>query len=122
MSPRVFEGIVDRLFDADTFKMSGQVNLAQDLLHTNGEIFRGGYDCGEILKLVQILMIEAGEDFAGDGRIERREVADHARIGRDGAADRDLQKVIVSVSMGIVALAVGLKVRRVTKHRIVQAM
>ena len=64
MSACVFEGVVGGLFDADTFKMSWQVNLTQYLLHPDGKIFRGWNDCAKILKLVQILMIEAIEDFA----------------------------------------------------------
>ncbi len=90
--------------------MSGQWQPAQYLLNPDREIFRGWNDGAEILKLIQILMIEAVEHFAGDHRVQRGQIADHSGFRRDGAADRDLKKIIVAVSVGMVALAIGFPV------------
>ena len=73
-------------------------------------------------KLIQILMIEAVEDLAGDHRVQRAQIADHSGLRRNGAADGDLKKIIVAVSVGMVALAVGLPVGGLAERRIVQAV
>jgi hypothetical protein len=119
---RKLEGVVGGLLDADTFKMSGEGDTAQDLLALDGKIFRGGDGCAEFLKLVQILMIEAVEDFAGDDGVKMGEIAEHSGGGGDGAADGDLKKIIVSVAVGIVALAVGFAVGVGGEQGIMQAM
>ncbi len=74
----------------------------------------------EILKLIQILMVEAVEDFARDGRVQRAEIADHSGLRRNGAADGDLEKIVVAVAVGMIALAVGLAVGGFAERRIVQ--
>ena len=102
--------------------MSGQGNPAQDLLGLDGEIFCGGHHCAEFLKLVQILMIETIEDFAGDDGVESCEVADHSSGGGNGTADRNFKKIVVSVAVGIVALAVGVAIGLRAERGIVQAM
>ena len=102
--------------------MSGQGQPAQDLLDTDGEIFSGRNNIAEFLKMVQILMIEPVEDFAGDEGIERAEIADHSGLRGDGATDGDFEKIIVSVAVGIVALAVGVAIGLRAERGIVQAM
>ena len=49
----------------------------------------------------------AGEHFPFDESVEIDEVADHAGGGIDRAADGDFEGVVVAVSVGVVAFAVG---------------
>ena len=76
-------------------------------VNLDAEIFRGGHFVGEFLQGVQILVVEAGEHFPFDEAVEIDQVADHAGLFVDRAADGDFDDVVVAVSVGIVAFAVG---------------
>src|ERR1700682_4381561 len=73
-------------------------------LHT--KVFRGGHVSGELLQGIQVLQVVAGEHFTLDETIEVDQVTDHASAIVHRAADRYLQDIVVSVSMGIIALPV----------------
>jgi hypothetical protein len=72
----------------------------------NTEIFRGGHFLGEFFHRIQILVIEAREHFPFDEAVEIGEVADHSGSLIDLAADGYFEDVVVSVTVGIVALSV----------------
>ncbi|MCU1304774.1 MAG: hypothetical protein JWQ87_5058 [Candidatus Sulfotelmatobacter sp.] len=71
------------------------------------EVLGGGNLLGEFRQHVQVFVAVAGKDFPFDEAIEIGEIADHAGVLVDGAADRHFDSVVVAVSVGVVALAVG---------------
>jgi hypothetical protein len=73
-------------------------------LHT--QVFRRGDVPGELLQRIQVLQVVPGEQFPFDKTIEVDQVADHASAVVHLPADRYLQDIVVSVSMGIIALPV----------------
>ena len=79
----------------------------QYFVDLDAEIFRSRHGSGEFLQCIQILQVVAGEQFPFDESIKIDEVADHSGRGIDLAADCDFQGVIVSVSVRVVAFAVG---------------
>ena len=96
--------------------MSGQRHTVQDLLNADCEVFRSGNHVTEFLKLIQILVVEAVQDFARNYRVKPAEIADHPSLGRDGAADSDFKKVVVAVSVRMVAFSIGLTIGRVAER------
>ena len=73
----------------------------------NTKIFGGRNFGREFLQGVQILVIVAGEHFPFDEAVQISEVADHAGFFVDMTADGYLDCVVVAVTMGVVAFAVG---------------
>ena len=73
----------------------------------DAEIFRSRHGFREFLQGIQIFQVVAGEHFLLHALIEIDQVADHTRALIDLAADCYLEHVIVAVSVGIIALAVG---------------
>jgi hypothetical protein len=51
--------------------------------------------------------VEAGEHFPFNEAVEIDEVADHAGALVDRAADGDFESIVVAVSVGVIALAIG---------------
>ncbi len=72
----------------------------------DAEVFGGRDFFGEFRQRVQILMVVAGEHFPFDKAIEIDQIADHAGLFVDWAAYGDLERVVVSVAVGVVAFAV----------------
>ena len=73
----------------------------------NREIFGGRYKSGELLQCIQIRQVEAGKHFRCDESVEIDEITDHTSGVVDWAADRDLEGVVVAVSVRVIALAVS---------------
>jgi len=73
----------------------------------DAEIFRGGHSLGEFFQRIQILEVVAREHFLFDETVEIDQIADHSGAGVEGAADADLEGVVVAVSVRVVAFAVG---------------
>ena len=102
--------------------MSRQRNSLQYLLDPDCQIFRGWNNSAEILKLIQVLMVEAVENLVSHHIVEGTQIANHSSLLRNRAADRDLKIIIVAVSVGVVALAVSLAIRGIAERWIMQAM
>ena len=62
---------------------------------------------GEFLQHIQILEMVAGEHLFFDEAVEIDEIEDHAGVLVNRAADGNFQRVVVAMSVRVVALAVG---------------
>src|ERR1039457_42307 len=78
-----------------------------DFVDRDAKIFSSRHLTREFGKQVQILMIVAFENFAVHKSIEIRQIAYHPGLVTDRPADRDFDHVVVPVSVGIIALAIG---------------
>ena len=86
------------------------------------KVFGGGHKVAEDVECVQVHGIKAVEEICLRECIEFAEVANHASDRIDGAGDGDLDDVVMSVAVGIVALAVGGAVLFVGVGRRVEAV
>jgi hypothetical protein len=93
----------------------------QNIVNNRTEIFCRGHGIREFRPGIQILKIEASDNFALHTFIEINQIADHA-VFIHLPADRDLEDVVVSVAVRIIALAVNGAVLRVGHLLAVQAM
>jgi hypothetical protein len=103
----VFERIQHSFFDPHSFQMRFVEATLQYFEDLDSKIFRGGHGLGEFFQGIQILKVETKEHFPFDEAVEIDEVADHASSLIDLAAHRDFERVVVAMSVGVVALAVG---------------
>ena len=77
----------------------------EELPDDAGNIFAGGNLAGELRHfVVQMTMIHTLHDFAFENAFQFFQVQHHAGDGIGFALDRHLQRVIVAVAMGIIAL------------------
>jgi len=76
-------------------------------VNLDAEIFGGGDFLGELREHIQIFVAETGQHFPFDKTIQIAQVADHAGLFIDRAAHCHFDGVIVAVTEGIVAFAVG---------------
>ena len=83
----------------------GALQYFEDL---NTQIFRRRNGYSEFLKIIQIFQIVARKHLFFNAFVEVNEIADHPRRLLNRAADGHFEGVVVPVSMGVVALAVGL--------------
>ena len=103
---RILEGVVTGFLDSYVFKF-GAGKLLEDAVCLYRKVFCRWNKIAEGVKCIQVHEIKAVEQICLCECIELAEVADHAGNGVDGTADGDLDDVVVSVAVGVVALAVG---------------
>jgi hypothetical protein len=118
----ILEAVHHRLLQAHLFKMSEAELTLQNLKHAFAQNLSCGHKAVEIREHVEILVIEAVEDFGANTLVEIDDVADHSGVCDDGAADRDFDKIVVAVSVRIIAFAVGGLVLGVGERVGVEAM
>ena len=102
----VFERIHHGLFKPYLFKMSMAEAALQNIVDDHAQVFRGRDSCRKIRQSIQVLMIEAFENFAVHKAVQISQIANHAGALIDRTANRDFERVVVAVPVGIVALAV----------------
>jgi len=73
----------------------------------DAEILRGGHSLSEFLQRIQILQVIAREHFSFDETVEIDEIADHTGALVNWAADGDFEKIVMPMSIRIVAFAKG---------------
>src|SRR5215469_4476416 len=73
----------------------------------DAEVFGGRDVFCELRQGVEILKVIVSQHFPFHKTVEIDEVADHAGLLIDRAADRDLEMIVVSVTVGVVAFAIG---------------
>src|SRR5689334_13918429 len=79
----------------------------QNIIDNRAKIFRGWYRIPKLSAGVQILDIKAFEDVAPDALVKIDEIADHACVSVHLTADGDFKRVIMPVTVRVVAFAVG---------------
>jgi len=84
----------------------------QNIVDSNAQILRGWHPVSELGQGIQVLVIESLQDFPRDKTIQVHKVANHPRGWIDLAADRHFERVIVPVSMWVIALAIGRDILR----------
>src|ERR1035438_6721051 len=90
--------------------------LLQNVEDDLGEIFRGRHECREVSKHIEVLMIEAIKNRVAHGFIEINQIANHSCFCADLTTHCHGQRVVMSVSIRIVALAVSCAVLLVSKR------
>ena len=118
----ILERIHHSLFQSHFSEMRVREGALQYFEDPDAEILCSGHFFAEIFHRVQVLKVIAGEDFPFDAGVEIDEVADHAGGEVDRAADGDFEGIVVSVSVRVVALAVGGEVLSRGHFRAVEAM
>ena len=71
-----------------------------------GEIFRSRHFISELWQQIQILMIEAVDNFPLTATIQIDQVADHPGLRIDLPAHRDFDRVVMAVPVGVIALPI----------------
>ena len=94
----------------------------QNIVDGHAEVFGRWHLVCEFRQGIKILVAEVGQDLALDESVEIHQVAYHAGARVHPSAYGDLELVIVSVAVRVIALAVGLAVPRVGHLRAVQAV
>jgi hypothetical protein len=79
----------------------------QYFVDCQAEIFGRRYALPEFGQCIEVHMFVARQDFARHETVQDRQIADHARARIHRTADRDFQRVVMTVAVRIVALAVG---------------
>ncbi len=102
----VLERIHHSLFEFHPFQMSVREATLQNLEDFDTQIFCSRHNLSKFLNHIQILQVIAVQHFPFDKAVQICQIANHAGARLDGAADRDFERVIVTVAMRIVALAV----------------
>jgi hypothetical protein len=108
----VFERIHHRLFKPYLFKMSMVKAALQNIVDNNAQILRGWDSSREFRNRVQVLVIEAFQNFASHKSVQIHQIANHPGALIDRAADCDLKRVVVAVSVGVVALSISRSILR----------
>ena len=103
----ILERIHHRLFQPDLLQMSGAEAAMQNVVNRGAQVFRGGNVSFELWPNIKILVVESLQHLAFDKLVEIYEVANHSGARVNRTADRDLKRVVVSVAVGVVALAVS---------------
>ena len=87
------------------------MSLEEATLHNfvdrDAQIFRGRNLLREFWEEIQVLVIVTLEGMAVHEAIEIGQIADHSGLVIDPPADGDFDHVVVPVSVGIIALAIG---------------
>src|SRR5271157_4516245 len=86
--------------------MSRVKALLQNVEDAFAQVLGGRYLSGKFRPQIQVHVIEALEDFAGYGRVELSQVANHSGSIINLAADRHLKSIIMPVPMRVVAFPV----------------
>jgi len=94
----------------------------QDIENYDCKIFSSGNKNLKLCLLIQILMVKLFDDVLAHHRIDVHEIADHPRRAINLAADDYFDGVVMTVTLGIVALPIGFAILLGGKRRIVQAM
>src|SRR3954452_18248935 len=102
--------------------MSFAESTLQNIVNGGAQVLGCGNQFGELGKRIEVLVIKDLEDFAFHEAVEVEEIADHTGLRLDVAADRDLESVVVAVSIRIVAFAVGDGVFRIGHAIAMQTM
>ena len=123
------ERIIAGLLDAHAGE-AGPGECRKDAVDLYGKVFRGRNQVAKNFQRVQVGRIEPVEQVCSRERIQIAQVADHSGFRVDGAAERDLDDVVVPVPVRIVALAVdgaivvrgeGVRVQPVRRAEVIAA-
>src|SRR5581483_4402517 len=91
---------------SDLLQMSGAEAAMQNVINLSTQVFCRGNVSFELRAKVQILVVEALQHLSFDKMIEIHKIADHSRARIYLAADGYFKRVVMTVTIGIIALAV----------------
>ena len=94
----------------------------QNIVDGGAQVFGCRHRLQEFRTRVQILQIEALQNLALHETIQIHQVADHPRALVHRPADRDFERVVVTVAIRVVAFAVSCSVFRLGHGIAVQAV
>jgi hypothetical protein len=106
LSP-VFERIHHGFFKPYLVQMRMTKAALQNMVNNHGQVFRGGDGGRELRQRIKVLMIEAFQNLGVHEPIQISQITNHARALIYRTANRDFERVVVPVSVGVVALALG---------------
>src|SRR5437660_1637594 len=104
-SSRVLKRIHQGLFQSHLFQMCVAESALQNIVDLLTQVLGSRYGSRKPWQRVQVLVIKALQDLALDELIQIDQIADHAGALIHRPANRDFERVAVTVSMGVVALA-----------------
>jgi len=106
----ILKGIHHGFFQSHSFQMREMEAALHYFVDLDAEIFRSRHIFDEFLQCIQIFQIVAAEHFPAHEAIEIDQVANHTCILIDWPADRDFEKIVMAMSVGIVAFAINFTV------------
>src|SRR5216683_1043361 len=92
----------------------------QNIVDNGAKVLGRGHGFGEFWPHIEILQIETSDNFPPYTFVQINQVADHSRTLIHLPAYRDFERVVMPVSMRIIALAVGRLVLRLRHPLTVQ--